>query len=86
MTERVDPFDLPDWLGEGEVTWMPECGIHDRHLVPGSLTGADAAVLPCALLAVDEAYPTSVADEELRHEGARPGGTVRSTSSPTTTG
>jgi hypothetical protein len=66
MTD-VDPFDLPEWLGEGEVTWTPECGIHDRHLVPGSLTGSNGDSLPCALLAVDEAYPVSVADQPLRH-------------------
>ncbi|MBF4770148.1 hypothetical protein ISU10_20430 [Nocardioides agariphilus] len=68
MTTPVDAFDLPEWLGEGEVTWTPECGIHDRHLVPGFLTGAGDAKVPCALLAVDEAYPTPVADEQLRHE------------------
>ena len=68
MRSAVDPFDLPEWLGEGEVTWTPECGIHDRHLVPGSLTGTDGASLPCALLAVDEAYPAAVADQRLRHQ------------------
>ena len=47
MSVDVDPFDLPDWLGEGEVTWTPEGGIHDGHLVPGSLTGGDEP-LPCA--------------------------------------
>ncbi len=68
MTTPVDPFDLPEWLGEGQVTWTPACGIHGRHLVPGSLTGDDGDTLPCALLAVDEAYPTSVADDGLRRQ------------------
>ena len=67
MTVDVDPFDLPDWLGEGEVTWTPDCGIHDSHLVGGSLTGGGES-LACALLAVDEAYPKPVADDELRHQ------------------
>ena len=67
MTSELDPFDLPEWLGEGEVTWTPECGIHDRHLVAGSLSGGEGSALPCALLAVDEAYPRPVADDDLRH-------------------
>ena len=68
MTADVDPFDLPEWLGEGEVTWTPECGIHDAPLVAGFLSGGDGNGLACALLAVDEAYPTPVADDELRHQ------------------
>jgi hypothetical protein len=67
MTDEVDPFDLPEWLGEGEVTWTPEGGIHDSHLVAGALTGGDGQSLPCSLLAVDEAYPKPVADDDLRH-------------------
>jgi hypothetical protein len=66
---EVDPFDLPEWLGEGQVTWAPDGGIHDRHLVGGLLTGAEQGqTLPCALMAVDEAYPKPVADGELRHQ------------------
>ena len=72
MSGEVDPFDLPGWLGEGEVTWTPECGIHDSHLVAGHLTGGGEAPLPrdlpCDLLAVDQAYPKPVADDELRHQ------------------
>ncbi len=68
MDMPVDPFDLPDWLGEGEVTWAPEHGIHDRHLVAGTLTAGEGEGLPCDLLAVDEAYPKPVADDELRHQ------------------
>ncbi len=68
MNGAVDPFDLPEWLGEGDVTWTPDGPIHDSHLVAGLLTGADDASLPCALLAVDEAYPKPVADDVLRHE------------------
>ena len=67
MSLEVDPFDLPEWLGEVAVTWAPEAGIHDSHLVLGSLTGGEEA-LDCALLAVDEAYPKPVADDELRHQ------------------
>jgi hypothetical protein len=65
---EVDPFDLPDWLGDGDVIWSPEAGIHDRHLVAGVLTGRDDQSMRCALMAVDEAYPKPVADDELRHQ------------------
>jgi hypothetical protein len=65
----LDPFDLPEWLGAEPVIWTPESGIHDRHLVTGALSPVDPAdrSLPCALLAVDEAYPEPVADDDLRH-------------------
>jgi hypothetical protein len=67
MTTEVDPFDLPEWLGESAVTWTPEGGIHDSHLVPGTLDGGEGRTLACGLLAVDEAYPKPVADDDLRH-------------------
>jgi len=63
----LDPFDLPEWLGAEPVVWTPEGGIHDRHLVTGALSAGDERSLPCALLAVDEAYPEPVADDDLRH-------------------
>jgi hypothetical protein len=62
----LDPFDLPEWLGAEPVVWTPESGIHDRHLVTGALSAGERS-LPCALLAVDEAYPEPVADDDLRH-------------------
>ena len=64
----LDPFDLPDWLGESQVTWTTDDGL-DGHLVPGALTsgsGTDSRTLPCALLAVDQAYPAPVLDEAVR--------------------
>jgi hypothetical protein len=67
MTADVDPFDLPEWLGESEVTWTPGCGIHDSHLVPGTLDAGESRTLACGLLAVDEAYPKPVAGDDLRH-------------------
>ena len=63
--EDVDPFDLPDWLGVGEVVWVAEAGVRASHRVPGRLTGG-TPVQPCDLLAVDEAYPTPVADDATR--------------------
>ena len=63
----LDPFDLPEWLGAEPVVWTPEGGIHDRYLVTGALSSGETHSLPCALLAVDEAYPEPVADDDLRH-------------------
>ena len=55
--EDVDPFDLPDWLGESDVTWEPDAGIRTGHHVRGRLTAAGVPDgLPCDLLAVDEAH------------------------------
>ncbi len=65
---EVDPFDLPDWLGEPGVTWSAESGLHGGHgghLVRGVLR-APTGELACDLLAVDEAYPTPVADDATR--------------------
>lgn len=61
----VDPFDLPDWLGEGPVTWAAETGVRRGHRVRGHLT-AGARELACDLLAVDEAYPAPVAEAAIR--------------------
>ena len=63
----VDPFDLPDWLGQADVTWEPDTGIRTGHHVRGLLTAAGVPDgLPCDLLAVDEAYPVPVADDRAR--------------------
>jgi hypothetical protein len=61
----VDPFDLPQWLATTRVTWTPERGVRVGHLVPGELTAGEH-LLPCDLLAVDEAYPAPVADDDTR--------------------
>ncbi len=66
---ELDPFDLPDWVGEGAVSWATDEGL-GGHLVRGCLTGSvidgQDQRLPCDLLAVDQAYPAPVVDEELR--------------------
>lgn len=62
----VDPFDLPEWVGERAVTWAAEAGVRDGHRVPGRLTCDGEAALACDLLAVDAAYPLPVADESTR--------------------
>jgi hypothetical protein len=65
VTEELDPFDLPDWLGEGLVSWASDAGL-SGHLVAGCLTGTPQQLLPCDLLAVDQAYPAPVLEESLR--------------------
>ena len=64
----LDPFDLPDWLGTAEVIWTAETGVRSGHHVSGHLEaeGERREAVACDLLAIDEAYPTPVADDELR--------------------
>jgi hypothetical protein len=62
---ELDPFDLPEWVGDGEVAWAAERGL-GGHLVAGRLTGGSGESLPCDLLAVDQAYPAPVVDEATR--------------------
>lgn len=61
----VDPFDLPEWLGVGEVTWQPDAGLRTGHHVRGRLLSGDDS-LTCDLLAVDDAYPVPVTDDGSR--------------------
>lgn len=61
----VDPFDLPDWLGEGDVTWETTSGLRSGHQVTGRLRSRDDE-MPCDLLAIDEAYPKPVASDDVR--------------------
>lgn len=66
LTE-VDPFELPEWLGTGEVTWESLAGLRTGHHVHGELHGqAEEHRLPCDLLAVDDAYPAPVVEEAVR--------------------
>jgi hypothetical protein len=64
--DETDPFDLPGWLGECEVTWASETGLASGHRVTGALTSPGHVPVPCDLLAVDDAYPEPVAAESVR--------------------
>jgi hypothetical protein len=64
--DESDPFDLPDWLGECEVTWEAEGGLDSGHRVAGALTAQGREPLACDLLAVDDAYPEPVAADAVR--------------------
>jgi hypothetical protein len=63
---ELDPFDLPDWLGEREVTWSSERGLTSGHRAEGVLLAEGADPLPCDLLAIDDAYPEPVASDAVR--------------------
>jgi hypothetical protein len=62
---EVDPFDLPEWLGESQVTWRAGSSVRGSHHVTGELLGG-AQPQPCDLLAADRAYPVPVLDEAWR--------------------
>lgn len=62
----LDAFDLPDWLGEGEVTWTSDDVTRSGASVAGCLVGTDGTQHACDLLAVDEAYPAPLVDERIR--------------------
>jgi hypothetical protein len=63
---ELDPFDLPDWLGEAEVTWSASRGLATGHRVAGELIAAGHEPVPCDLLAIDDAYPEPVAGDATR--------------------
>ena len=65
-TDDVDPFELPEWLGAADVVWHSEEGLRSGHLVSGMLLNSAEDQLPCALLAVDEAYPAPVVPDDVR--------------------
>jgi hypothetical protein len=80
MTD-TDPFDLPEWLGTHDVVWRADAGLSTGHLVRGHLTAEPDAglTIACDLLAVDEAYPAPVVDDETRlrvHQAWRHGQVV----------
>ncbi len=67
--EQVDPFGLPDWLGEELVTWTAVTSIGSTHLVSGCLRGEGGQpALDCDVLACDLAYPLPVLGEAWRHD------------------
>lgn len=64
-TVEVDPFDLPEWLAGGEVTWRASSSIRDTVRITGELS-AGPERLACDLLAADVAYPTALLDPDWR--------------------
>lgn len=66
QVSAVDPFDLPEWLAEGEVVWTAVSSIHAGALVTGELSGGGATA--CDLLGADEAFPLPVLADEWRRQ------------------
>jgi len=64
--DELDPFELPAWLGECEVTWESERGLAQADRVPGMLTSPGQEPVACDLLSVDDAYPEPVASDAVR--------------------
>lgn len=62
----LDAFDLPEWLGEGEVTWTSDDVTRSGSSVAGCLVGPAGQRHACDLLAVDLAYPAPVVDDRTR--------------------
>lgn len=65
QVRAVDPFDLPDWLGTGDVTWAATASARGEPRVPGRLEAGDRA-LDCDLLAADQAFPLPMLPEAWR--------------------
>lgn len=62
----VDPFDLPEWLATDEVTWHAVSTDRAGHLIHGVLTAGPEKEWSCNLLAVDQAWPRTVAPTDVR--------------------
>jgi hypothetical protein len=62
---EADPFDLPAWVGEAEVTWYADSGSRFGHHITGRLTDGTEEI-GCDLIAIDQAYPRQVADSGWR--------------------
>jgi hypothetical protein len=67
VVDPVDPFELPEWLGEEPVTWTAASSLGAAHLVRGDLLGpAPDQRHGCDLLGCDLAYPAAVLEESWR--------------------
>ena len=83
--DDLDPFDLPDWLGEGAVTWAAEAGVRRGHRVPGHLR-VPGRRCPATCSPWTRRTPRRSPTRRPGPAPTWPGGTDRSSCSPTTTG
>jgi hypothetical protein len=65
--QPVEAFDLPEWLGTSEVSWVASSGVRGSSRVEGRLEGAGES-LACDLLAADLAYPEPLLDDPWRRQ------------------
>jgi hypothetical protein len=66
----VDPFELPEWLGAGEVTWQATEPIGTMSSARGRLVSREHSQAPIQLqvLAADQAYPQVVCSDTERQQ------------------
>ena len=65
--ELVDAFDLPEWLGTSDVTWMALSSVRGAQRIPGALRAPEGE-LPCDLMAADVAYPEPLLADPWRRQ------------------
>ena len=63
----IDPFDLPEWLGTSEVTWVAQSTVRGAAHIRGELAGNGEAIA-CDLLAADLAYPEPLLTDIWRRQ------------------
>ena len=63
----IDPFDLPEWLGTSEVTWVAQSTVRGAAHIRGELAGSGEAIA-CDLLAADLAYPEPLLTDTWRRQ------------------
>ncbi len=61
----ADPFELPEWLGTGEVTWATEQTVAGSAAVTGRFEQAGVH-LAADLMAVDRAFPVVALADDWR--------------------
>jgi hypothetical protein len=65
VVEEVDPFDLPEWLGTGDVTWSALSSVRGAQRIRGRLSSSEGE-LSCDLMAADVAYPQPLLADQWR--------------------
>jgi hypothetical protein len=63
----IDPFDLPEWLGTCEVTWVARSPVRGAAHIRGELAGNGESIA-CDLLAADLAYPQPLLTDTWRRQ------------------
>ena len=63
----IDPFDLPEWLGTSEVTWVAQSTVRGAAHIRGELA-ANGEAIACDLLAADLAYPEPLLTDTWRRQ------------------
>ena len=63
----LDPFDLPDWLGTRQISWVARSSVRGASHVRGCLAGGGEEIA-CDLLAADVAYPQPLLAEAWRRQ------------------